>query len=222
VATLTNFRDAVTAYISMGQDATKLALMDGWINEGVADVLLRTGCKVAKATMTLTAGTDDYELSTSILQVKTIYASTTSDDLPFEQVSEVDIVRLRRAAGGSGSASRYYALAGGNLLMIYPTPDAADVLTVYYVPRPATLTAGGDTPSEIPAEYHKAVRFYALGEAADYDDDKSAQEGDRYRALYQMELQKMRKYLSRKGNLRLGRAVVGRRRPVPAHPSSDV
>ena len=69
--------------------------------------------------------------------------------------------------------------------MVYPTPASAGTITVYGVPRPATLSASGSSPDEIPLEYQKAVELFALGEAADYDDDETSAQGSRYREEYE-------------------------------------
>jgi hypothetical protein len=47
------------------------------------------------------------------------------------------------------------------------------------------MSAAGDTPSFIPAEWHKAVEMYACWRMADFDDDGSSQVGEVYRAHYE-------------------------------------
>lgn len=174
--------------------------------------------------MSLTAGTEDYTLDTSILRILDIFITSSSQDYSMERVSVDDILRFRRAAAATSSAPvTYYAVAGSNLLMVYPTPASADTVTVYYVPRPATLSADDDTPSEIPSEFHKLVEWYALAEAADYDDDGSSGVGQLYLAKYEEGIARARATQSRKGSTRLAPFVPGRRSRVVKHsPSQDM
>ena len=189
-------------------------LLDGWINDGVLDFMLQTGIKVAADTVSLSAGVGDYTLDTDILAIREMVVTSAGDDYNLVQVTPHEIRRWRRGLSGTGSPVYRYAVEGANLLMVYPTPSSADVLTVYYVPRPATLASGSDVPSEIPAEFHKAVELYALGEAADADDDSSSAQGQRYRDGYALEVAKARRSKLTRGGSRLPVASLARRRWV--------
>jgi len=106
--------------------------------------------------------------------------------------------------------------------MVWPTPSESGTITVYYVPRPATLSSGSDTPSEIPAEFHKLVEWYALAEAADYVDDESSGMGALYLQRYEKGIREALKAVSRKGG-KLAPNVPGRRTRIsPSVPSQDV
>ena len=224
MSSLTNFRTEVAAILGLDNSASgDQPLMDIWINEGVADVLVKTRCKVSPFTMALTAGTADYTLSTSVLAIVDLYVAATNGDnfLP-ERVSPSEILRMRLAAS-SDSPALSYAVAGSNLLMVYPTPSAADVLTGSYVPRPTTLSSGSDTPSEIPTEWHKLVVFYTCWRGADADDDTTSEQGERYRGLYEQGIRELRNAVAKKGGFRLAPAQVNprRRRRVPHFNSAD-
>lgn len=171
----------------------------------------------------MTAGTDDYTLDTAILLVKEAFSTAAGENGRLTQVSPSELLEMRMAGGTATSgAAMYYAVNGANLFMVYPTPaSSADTVTFYYVPRPTTLASGADIPSEIPAEHHPAIEFYALWRLASYDDDQSSGQGERYREQYSEWVRKARKYISMKGNVRLPRATVGRRRLVPHDPSAD-
>ena len=192
------------------------------MNQGVTDVLLRTHCKVSSATLTLTSGTEDYTLDTNILRIIDMFVTSDLQDYAMERKTVAEILALRRSVASNTSPSRYYAVAGSNLLMVYPTPSSADVVTMYYVPRPATLSTGSDTPSEIPSEFHKLVEWYALSEAADYDDDGSSNVGANYLARYEKGIAEAKAAISRKGG-RPARAIPGRRPRIgPSVPSQDI
>ena len=211
MTTLAQYRTRISAKLGLDTTAGGLdeTLIDSWINEAITDFLLQTSCKVQPATMTLTAGTADYTLDTAALLIKDIYVTSAGSTYGFEEVTMAQMIELRRRSSTSGSPSRFYAVSGGNLLMVYPTPSAADVLTLFYVPRPAALSVTSASPDEIPVEYHKAVEYFALAEGADYDDDQTSAQGQRYREEYERWVMKARKYLNRKGNVRLPKIQVG-------------
>lgn len=230
MATLAQLRSRVSAKLgtdptASGSDET---LVDGWLNEGVIEVLLQTGCKVISGTMSLVAGTKDYDLDTGILAVKHAYITASSQDYRMEQVSPHELIDMRlRGSNAQSSPALYYAVEGSHLFMVYPTPAAADTVTLYYVPRPTAMSSGAHDPSNttyggVPAEMHKAIEYYALWQGADYQNDETSGQGERYRQMFDAEIKKQRRWVNSKGNVRLPRAVVGRRRPIPRDPSTDV
>jgi hypothetical protein len=159
--------------------------IDRRVNEGATDFMLRTGIKVQQGNPTLTADEGDYTLDTDILDIVDVYASSSSQDYRMERVGVPELLEMRRGASAMVGPARYYATAGANLLMVYPTPTGADELTVYFVPRPVTLSAGSDTPSEIPVEYHPAVEMYALWRLGSMRDDQTSSQGSRYKEEYE-------------------------------------
>jgi len=221
MATLTQFRAELAAVLGLDNNASgDQTYMDSFINEGVADVLLKTHCKAAPFTMALTAGQNNYTLSTDVLAIIELNV-TSSSDFTLERMTPAEILRLRRNSNAN-SPSLSYAVSGADLLMLYPTPSSADTLTGIYVPRPATLASGSDTPSEIPAEWHKLVSFYALYRAADMDDDASSEMGERYRMLYDTGVREMRGAVYKHGGKMAPIRLKARRRQfVPHDPSAD-
>lgn len=221
MSTLTNFRTELASVLGLDNATTgDQPLMDVYLNEGVLDCLVKTHCKVSPLTMTLTSGEKNYTLPSQILVIIDLFTSSQGSDYHFERMTPQEILAMRRNASGS-SPARYYATSGANLLMVYPTPTAADTLTGIYVPRPATLSAGADTPSEIPAEWHKLVSFYALWRMADADDDASSEMGERYRALYEVGVREARTAVLKHGGTRLAPARIRDRRRVPVNPSTS-
>jgi hypothetical protein len=179
---------------------------------------LQTGCYVTTTTINEVANTGDYTLDSGIIRVTAWqWTNTTLVTVP-ARISVPDLLYLRANASASSPASSY-AIAGSNLLMVFPTPDAADTVTLYYTPRPTVMSSGSHDPSNatyggIPAEFHKAIELYALREGADYSKD-----GDmvKYDQMYLREIQKIRRYVDMKGG-RKGRVLVnGTRRHVPDH-----
>ena len=202
---------------------TEESQLIAWLNEGVIDVLLRARVNVNCGDLTLTANTWKYTLPTSALAVQDIsYTSTTGSSGTLTRVTPEDILRFRSATPATGATVRYYALNGNDMLMVYPTPSAADTLTIYYVPRPTALSSTSSTahdPSSetyggIPTEYHKAIELYALAQAAEFTDHKPSQYGARYKAEYEGKLIEIKRAMRHRGGRSLGPAIVGKRRPL--------
>lgn len=205
---LDTLRSAVTAKVGVIDDQDDL---DRWINEGCTDFLLQTSIEVKAGTVTLTAGEPDFDTDTDILLIEDCYVIGSNQNYPMMQVGVHDIVEMRQTLVALGVGPVYYALAGTSLMLFHPTPTSAVQIRFYYVPRPATLSLPGHTPTEIPVEYHKAIELYACAEAADADDDASSAQGQRYRDQYELWIRKARKYRNVMGNSRLPKARLNRR-----------
>lgn len=188
-------------------------LMIQWVNEAYAEILSRKKVNITSATMTLTAGDYDYTLPSQIMSLTDIYLTDASTSVWYKlhRKASDEILEFRVGTQFQGSPPvRWYAVQGFNLLMVYPTPIAADVLTLYYVPRPATLAATGDLPSLIPAEWQKAIEYYACWQAGKYINDSASQNGQTFMQLYEAELIRMNKARQFMGGRKLSPAVVGR------------
>lgn len=176
--------------------------------------------------MATTANQGDYTLDTGILWVKGWSFGSGSTTLSPERVSIDEILRLRAATSTPSSPAYRYAVEGSDLLMIWPTPSGVSTITIYYVPRPTSMSSGTHDPSNatyggVPLEYHPVVESYALWKLASADDDESSGQGQRYKDDYLEGIGKIRKYVAKKGGA-LPRAKVGRRGLVRLSPSQDV
>jgi hypothetical protein len=221
MTTLATFRTNVSGTIGLtnsGDDQTKI---DGWLNQGYLDVLVKTACKVQSATASVSASEGDYTLDTDILKVIDIYLTTSGTDYRLERATPAEILEDRRNA--STSTPVRYAVAGADLLMLYPIPDATGTLTFYYVARPSTLSLTTDEPSDVPAEWQWLIEFYALWRAADFDDDTSSDQGSRYKIDYEAGVKEFRRAISGKGG-KPAKARVRNLRytTVPSDPSRTV
>jgi len=190
-------------------------LIDQWLNQAVRDVLLRTHCYVTSTTQALVAGTTDYQLPATTLAIIDINGPTTGNR--FEYMTPEDIFELRRRNIGLTGATRAYAVLGSNLLMMYPTPSAAETLTVYIVPKPTEMTTGANDPATstyglIPTEFHRALELYAFAKGASFDDDESSKMGQSYEQQYEQFLARIiRPAVNRKGGSKMPRARIGGR-----------
>jgi hypothetical protein len=222
MTTLAQYRSAVASNVGLDNTvAGDQGFIDIWVNEGVTDLMMRTKCKMSSADMALTAGTPDYTLDAAVLDIYTAYVTVSGVPYWLEVTSVDDILAMRRSTTANVSPAQYYAFGGSNMFLIYPTPATADTITIYYLPRPATMTAASASPDEIPSEFHPAIEYYALMRAASFADDASAQEGQAYQQQYEMWVKRIKRWVGLKGNHRLPRAGVRRNRnTIPFHDRS--
>jgi hypothetical protein len=208
-----------------GPDET---LVDQWASAAVLDVLLETRCYVRPVVMETTAEEADYDLPASILHVVDAYATDSAQTYRMKQASPVQINDMRVTSNVQQDApATHFAVAGSNLLMLYPTPPSVYELTFYYVPRPTAMSFDAHDPSDtvyggVPVEFHRAIVKYACAEAADYRDDQTSQHGDRYRAAYERELAKIRKAVNQKGHTETAAFELAGRSYPPHDPSTDL
>lgn len=229
MATLTNLRTRV--YSRLGLDSTSSGTDEtettAYLNEAIIDILLQTGIYVTSASTALTAGTADYTLDSSILRIKEAYLTSGGTQYGVTQATPSEILDLRRNSG-SGSPIRYYAVES-NLLMVYPTPSAADTLTLYYTPVPTALSSASHDSSSttyggIPEAFSPAIVAYACWKLGDREDDRTSQNGQMYFTEYQQHwIPKIRKYRNIKGGTTLSPFVLNRsrRKFVSSNPSAD-
>jgi hypothetical protein len=229
VATLAVFRTNIAAILGLDNatsgDQTQI---DYYLNEGILEVLKNTKCYVASSALT-GVSTADHTLSTSILEIRDFYVTSGGYDTKLERMTMDEILRMRRISPAVSSPSRYYALAGHDKLMFWPTPASADSFTLYYVPYPTALSNSAEAPSNsalggVPAENHNVIERYALWKLADLDDDASSQMGETYRSEFYQGINEMRRHLRSKGGYKLGRVRVNPRRSprTPSDPSVSV
>lgn len=198
--------------------------MKDWINQVYTKVCVQTGANITSDTMTLTAGAFSYTLPSAIHEIKGMFVTPTNGVQygPLQPVTLDEIIRRRQAAGGTsqpyGQVS-HYALLGMTEFELWPTPQGADVLTVYYSALPTPLSAGTDVPI-LPEPYaSKLIEFGALMEAADFVKDPFGYLA--YAGEYDQWLQDFRAYLNRKGPRANAFEVPPYRRYPPHDPSVD-
>jgi hypothetical protein len=226
MSTLGQFRTAIAGELGLtNTTAGDQTQIDKWVNEGVADVVSRTRCKVGSATNSLSAGVGDYSIVGS-MELLNVYVTFNGQQYPLQHVDTETLLEMRNASVVYTSPARYYAFNGVDLLMLWPLPVTAasatspDYISFYYVPYPTTLSASADTPSDVPSEYHPAVEYYALYRGATFTDDTSSQMGAQYLQQYEMLLRRLKRRVALSGGRRLARARVADGRGFPYHDRS--
>ncbi len=215
---LATFRTRISS--SIGLDNTngsaEQALMDSYTNQGVLDLLRKTRCFVDIDNMVLTANDGDYDISTNILELIEVDILPANGGLyprPMK-VGLAEILDRRKLQPlASGVPPQLFCMSGSNLMSFYPVPSGSDTATLYYIPRPTSMSNTADDPSltafgGIPAEYHDAIEYYAMWRSADYDDSMDAQN---YLKLYQSRFREIRREVQRTGTTHVPRMQIHRR-----------
>ncbi len=111
------------------------------------------------------AGTMSYSLPTDLIKVVRV------EQRPDGGSSDNDWRRMDRLNIGSDRFDEYYPIRegyvssfgyyiAGNQIHIKPVPASVYEVRLWYIPRPAALSADSDTPT-LPSEYHEMVSEYA-------------------------------------------------------------
>lgn len=207
-------------------DATNdLSKVRDWINQVYAQACIETEAVVSTATMSLTAGTASYTLPTQVVRIKAMYVTPVggAQSQPMLQTTLDYILRRRQASGGVGAALGYvthYAVLGSTDIEVYPTPQSADTITIYYVGLPTALSGNTDLPSALQEPYaSKVLEYGALAEGGDFKGDPMT---DEYRAMFQLWLSKLKTQITRKAGSQPGQFRVFPDHMFPPHdPSTD-
>lgn len=215
-STFVDLQNAVIAKARL--DATAdLPRTKDWINQVYSQVCVENEVIVTSSNISLTAGTAGYDLSGQATIARIKGAFVTSGGVvytPLKQVSLDAILKARQASGGvptSQSTPEVYALAGYKTLEVYPTPAAADTLTIYAVNFPTALAADANVPVIQEPWGSKLLEYGALVEAADFKADPAL---ERYEQKFAEWTMKFRTHLNlRKGLPTQAEFVDGRTYP---------
>jgi len=222
-ATFRSIKDSVIAKLRLDSDADDDRVGD-WVNQVYADLCVDTEAVQTASTMALTADSATYTLPSAVVRIKWMFVTPVGGtaSIALEPVTMEQILRWRMSGGSTASTGsvQYYALNGNDLIDFYPTPAAADTITMYYVKLPQGLANDDDTP-EISEPYaSKILEYGALAEGADFKRDPSEQQ---YRALYASWMQRFRQHLRRReGGVAKQFDVYQSGSVAPHDPSMDV
>ena len=201
-----------------------LSKVKDWINQVYAEICVEMEANISSATMTLTAGSASYTLPSGVSRIKSMYVTPVGaiQSGPIQLTTLDYIIRRRQAAAGTSTNGyiTHYALLGINDFEVYPTPQAADVITLWYVKLPVALSANADVPILQEPYASKLLEYGALSEAADFKGDPSESE---YRQLFEVWKQKYRGHLTRKRGGQPGQFNMFPTSTFPPHdPSTDL
>lgn len=199
-------------------ELTDTDLIDAWVNEAIIQFLLSTKYYILKASLGVTAGSGDYLLDTDILAFTDVWIEPASGGQSgmLEPLDSAALMAKRLLSDPSGLPPMYYAMQGGNTLLLYPTPQSSsDLLHILYVPRPSSvLSATSDSPSAtamggIPDEYHHLLESYAKWKACEAEEHKPSEYGLQHQAAWERGLLMVRRDMNKKSGVFKAKARWG-------------
>lgn len=210
----------VSAKMSMSDDVNTAdgIFLTRAANRGTREVLERTRCYVKKATLTLTEGTTEYDLTTALglteAPLVVLEASNSNDDSrsTFTLV-QGDVLLERQRRQIASSTTRRFSLFGTNLLLVQPAPESDMTIDVYLVPAPANpLSDDADDPSDaafgnVPEMAHRAIEQWMCMESAEKLRQFDAVEY--YRKQFELEIVQVLKKIRGRANRRLAPPRIG-------------
>lgn len=181
-------------------------LLDGWVNEGIAQVFQDTQSVVTQVNVTLTAGVDEYAIDRGILTVLNYAQSTANPSAKISQIPAQDILERRFLA--STGEIRYFSVLGGNILIFSPTPSAAQVIHFYVVPVPDAIATSADlADTGLPTYAERAVECYVYEKC--FEQQRDYQSAQYWAAQYNAECGNVRKTMRRQGGRTLPAGRIG-------------
>lgn len=165
-----------------------------WINEGCQDIARRSQTLQTSSTISAVAGTQSYTLPATVLQVNRIEYKRTGDSnvyaLEFRENNTMDPIwflgkTIHRAT------PTYYTTWGYPptvTMLLYPTPDAAGTITVYYYKQATQLATDGSADSssvDIPQGWEDLLIDYAEYSALRKDGDPTWKDA---KSIYEQKL----------------------------------
>lgn len=159
--------------------ANDLPHVKDWINKTYFDVCVQTEASVTTTTINLVAGTSKYTLASTVARIKQMVVKPTGGttfNAPLVLTTLDEILQRRQnggdaTTGGDFPQSYLYTLVGISDLEVWPTPAAADVITLYYAAYPTALSGDTDVPI-LEEPYGTNLLLYgALSQAGDFKGD---------------------------------------------------
>lgn len=170
-----------------------------WINQAYFQAAVETEAISGESTMPMTANVSSYVFPAAVARIRQMAvqpAGSTVFNPPLILTTLDEILQRRQdGQGGAGPQASHYTLVGINGLEVWPTPAAADVITIYYVAYPAVLSAAGDVPVFEEPYSSKILEFGALAEAGDFKGDPATAQ---WAADYTDWMNRYRQHLQRK------------------------
>ena len=206
----------VSAKLGLNKSAghEERALMEGWANEGVIEVLLATHCYTEIGDMALTANISEYRLDDDILAVMNDKITSGTNAGTFRVVTLEEMIDRQAANYTTDRTGKSVVAMEGNLLIVYPAPVAGTTIRYFYIPRPTPMTDDAHDPSSatyggVPSEYHKAIEYFMLWQGAEYDNKKAPMAPQEYATAFEGLCKKYRKAHRQKAQRGLRPGRVG-------------
>ena len=196
-----------------------------WVNQTYSEVAVELEVLQDVDTMTLTASQYLYVLDSAISRIKQMYVTPTGQgqSRPLVPTSVEQLLEWSSANGNStanqGSVT-HYAMVGLTDIQFFPTPRAADVVTLTYVKIPDALVATTDVPI-----FQEPYNSSCLIEGACYKAAMFLQNPDAvlYKQNYDAAVARFRGHLRRReGSMTRQFRMTRGSMVIPSDPSIDI
>lgn len=132
-------------------------------------------------TITTVSGTFVYSLTDFTPRSKVLYANNETENMSVRQQSLQKLRDMRLGAEDQRGNVQFFSVSGtdsnGDLqVLVWPTPDSTETLTVYGVKRPPALVADADTLSVPSQPVIQWAYSYALRERGETGGDSGAEQ----------------------------------------------
>ena len=199
-ATFLDLQEAVIAKVNLDATNDRQKVKD-WINHAYAQACEDTDANLVVDTMALTAGQFRYVLPTSICRIDQMYVTALGATTPSEplELTTLDDLMRKRACGPATGSATHYALGGLSVFEVFPTPSAADVLTLYMSEFPVPLVNNGDVAVLQEPFGSRLLELGALVQAAEFKGD---QQGAMWKAQHDEWMRKFTQHLEARAGSR--------------------
>lgn len=181
-------------------------LLDAWVNEGIAQVFQDTQCVVTDVSVGLTAGQDEYAMDRGILTILNYAQTNTNPSAKISVINAADILE-RKFLTSTGDV-RYFAVLGGNLLIVSPPPATDQTIRFYVVPVPDPVDTTDDIfTTGLPTYAQRAVECYLYEKC--FEQQRDYKNAQYWAAQYATEKGNILKTMRRQAGRTLARSRVG-------------
>jgi hypothetical protein len=166
----TYVRDRLT--ISTG-DAAKTTQINTAINQARYRLAAEFRLLEATASLNFTANTETVTIPADVTEILSIRQGT----YVLQPITRAELAQYRAAQAAGTTLStgpQVYVVDGASTtIRVWPVPTTTvtAAATIHYVQRPVALSADGDTPSEMPTEFHDLIAEEAVYRIAQSEED---------------------------------------------------
>lgn len=155
-------------------DAAELQLLQDWAQDAVIEVLLETHCYIQIGDVTLTSGTSEYRIDANILAIDNGRGSTPAG-IGLYEIVDIDSMIEYQSLNPVTQGWKKKIAFSNDLMIVVPTPAAGETLRFFHVPRPTNMSSDSHDPANVTygginTEYHRALEYYMVWQATEYND----------------------------------------------------
>lgn len=166
--TLDELRNYVRDRLSIAaSDSTKQTQIDNILNTEYRRLCAEERLNIERTTMGLVANSQLADLPNDWQETIAVrYGANVLQPIGLQRFAELDAASENGTETSDGP-SMYYQ-ESPERIRVWPTPTETNstALTIWYVARPDEMTAGGNSPTALPVEYHDLLAEMAVARIA--------------------------------------------------------